>query len=63
MDRFTITYKHTTKDGFKIYLLQDMSKQEYNDGRCVIYSDLDYCEELRKKLIKESKNEQLKFEL
>lgn len=51
----TITYHHTTKDGFKIYLLQDMSKEEYNDGRVIIFSDLDWCEELRDKMIKESK--------
>ena len=50
----TITYHHTTKDGFKIYHLQDIDKEEYNDSRGIIYSTKEYCEELRDKMIKEA---------
>ena len=50
----TITLHHTTVDGFKIYHLQDRDKDEYNDGRSIIYSHLKYCEELRDKMIKEA---------
>ena len=54
MERFTITYHHTTTDNIKIYHLQDMSKEEYNNGRSIIFSDYDYCDTLRTKLIKEA---------
>ena len=50
----TITYHHTTKDGFEIYHLQDTDKATYNDGRGIIYSTKEYCEELRDKLIKQA---------
>lgn len=63
MERFTITYHHTTKDGFKIYHLQDMTREKYNDGRSIIYSDLEYCKGLKEKLIKEPVTEQLQFDL
>jgi|LGOV01.1.fsa_nt_gb hypothetical protein len=60
----TITYHHTTEDGFKIYHLQDIDKAEYNDGRGIIYSTKEYCEELRDKMIKEAKEPtQLRMEL
>ena len=41
MERFTITYHHTTADDIKIYHLQDLDKATFNDGRSVIYSDYD----------------------
>ena len=53
--RFTITYHHTTEDGFRIYCLEDTSKKEYNDGRIIIYAVEEWCEQLRTKLIKEAK--------
>ena len=31
----TVTYHHTTTDKFDIYQLQDMDKEEFNDGRCI----------------------------
>ena len=50
----TVTYHHTTTDKFDIYQLQDMDKEEFNDGRCIIFSNLEWCEELRDKMIKEN---------
>ena len=52
--RFTITFHHTTEDGFKIYCLEDMSKEEYNAGRIIIYAVKEWCEQLRTKMIKEA---------
>jgi len=49
--RFTITYDSTTSDGFKIYCLRDMTKKEFNDGRIIMFSDLEYCEKLKKEHI------------
>ena len=50
----TIKFHHITEDNIKIYHLQDLDKEEYNDGRCIIYSDLEYCEQLRDKMIKQA---------
>ena len=62
--RFTITYYNTTEDGFKIYCLEDMSKEEYNDGRIIIYAVKEWCEQLRTKMIKEANEpKQLRMEL
>ena len=52
--RLTITFHHTTEDGFKIYCLEDMSKEEYNDGRIIIYAVKEWCESMRDKMIKEA---------
>ena len=60
----TITYHHTTEDGFKIYHLQDMDKEEFNDGRCIIYADLEWCEHLKDEMNKKDKEpKQLRMEL
>ena len=60
----TITYHHTTKDGYDIYYLQDMDKEEFNDDRGIIFSTLEYCEELRDKIIQEDKKpKQLRMEI
>ena len=37
--RFTITFHHTTEDGFKIYCLEDMSKEELEQNVTVRVND------------------------